>query len=345
MKDDTIFVPVKLIGPIKIRGPEVNAELMVPLATYESPIWPSTNRGASVSRSCDGINCVLLDDQTTRSILLEADSVLDVKKIIDELQTRRQDLANVINATSTHCHLLSWYTQVVGSLLFLRLAVQSGDAAGHNIVTKAADAVINWMLQQYPQLKYVSISGNICVDKKTSAINGILGRGKSVVAEIIIPRNVCTERLKTTPEAVVNLNIKKNLLGSIIAGGLRTANAHYANLLYAFYLPTGQDIANIVEGSQGFTYAEIRGENLYFSVNLPNIIIGTVGSGKQYDFVQRYLEMMGCLENRKEGENARRLAIIAAATVLCGELSLMAAQTNPGELMRAHEKFERGRET
>ncbi|MFG2004795.1 hypothetical protein ACGFNU_37170 [Spirillospora sp. NPDC048911] len=32
---------------------------------------------------------------------------------------------------------------------------------------------------------------------------------------------------------------------------------------------------------------------------------------------------------------------MAAATVLCGELSLMAAQTNPGELMRAHLKLER----
>ncbi|MFC7615498.1 hypothetical protein ACFQV2_20350 [Actinokineospora soli] len=41
------------------------------------------------------------------------------------------------------------------------------------------------------------------------------------------------------------------------------------------------------------------------------------------------------------GDNARRLAVIAAATVLCGELSLLAAQTNPGELMRAHVHLER----
>jgi hydroxymethylglutaryl-CoA reductase (NADPH) len=213
------------------------------------------------------------------------------------------------------------------------------------MATKAADAVINWMLKTYPTLKYVSISGNICSDKKVSAINGLLGRGKSVIAEIEIPRVVCLEKLKTTPEAVVNLNIKKNLLGSIIAGGLRTANAHYANLLYAFYLATGQDVANIVEGSQGITHAEVRQGNLYFSVNLPNIIVGTVGNGKHFDFVKYHLESMGCLEPRESGQNSRRLAIIAAATVLCGELSLMAAQTNRGELMRAHERFERGSES
>ena len=50
---------------------------------------------------------------------------------------------------------------------------------------------------------------------------------------------------------------------------------------------------------------------------------------------------MGCLDSRAPGENGRRLAIIMAATILCGELSLMAAQTNPGELMRCHEKMER----
>ena len=35
------------------------------------------------------------------------------------------------------------------------------------------------------------------------------------------------------------------------------------------------------------------------------------------------------------------LAIIAAATVLCGEISLLAAQTNQGELMRSHIQLER----
>ena len=47
--------------------------------------------------------------------------------------------------------------------------------------------------------------------------------------------------------------------------------------------------------------------------------------------------------SREPGANARRLAIIAAATVLCGELSLLAAQTNPGELMAAHLRLERGK--
>lgn len=340
-----ITIPTKLIGPIRIIGPEVNDEVQVPLSTYETPMWPSTNRGASVSRQCAGIRCTILDDRMTRSVLLEGSNALILKNMIDDLSQRRQDLEKIISSTSRYCRLLDWNSQIVGNLLFLRLEMSTGDASGHNMVTKAADAVINWILDTYPALKYVSISGNICADKKVSAINGLLGRGKSVVAEIEIPRAICLEKLKTQPEAIVDLNIKKNLLGSIVAGGLRTANAHYANLLYAFYLATGQDVANIVEGSQGFTHAEVREGNLYFSVSLPNIIVGTVGNGKHFDFVKHHLEMMGCLEPRQPGQNSRRLAIIAAATVLCGELSLMAAQTNRGELMRAHEWFERKAES
>jgi len=50
---------------------------------------------------------------------------------------------------------------------------------------------------------------------------------------------------------------------------------------------------------------------------------------------------MGCQDERAPGDNARRLAGICAGVVLCGELSLLAAQTNPGELVRTHMELER----
>jgi hydroxymethylglutaryl-CoA reductase (NADPH) len=113
--------------------------------------------------------------------------------------------------------------------------------------------------------------------------------------------------------------------------------------LLATYLATGQDAANIVEGSQGITIAESREGDLYFSVTLPNVIVGTVGHGKDLGFVEENLRLLGCKESREPGKNARRLAAIIAATVLCGELSLLAALTNQGELMRAHQVFERAK--
>lgn len=334
-------IPMRTVGPIKISGSIVDEKISVPLATYETPLWHSVGRGARVSALTDGIKTTVVDERMSRSILLEAEDASEAVQALNSIKSRMGDLNEVVAQSSRFAKLIDMNSQIVANLIYLRLEFTTGDASGHNMVTNAADRIIPWILTEYPQLRYSSISGNYCSDKKATAVNGILGRGKYVVCEILISRDICERRLKTTPEKVVDLNIKKNLIGTMIAGGLRSANAHYANMLLAFYLATGQDAANIIEGSQGVVHAEVRGDDLYFSCTLPNLIMGSVGNGKGIDFVEDNLAMLGCKEAREPGENARRLAAICAATVLCGELSLLAAQTNPGELMEAHLKLER----
>lgn len=209
------------------------------------------------------------------------------------------------------------------------------------MVTQASDALMERILSWGLGLDYGSVSGNYCSDKKATAVNGILGRGRNVVADILLPHEVVERRLRTTAAKMTEIVVRKDLVGSTIAGALRSANAHYANMLLAFYLATGQDAANIVEGSQGITYAENRPEGLYFSTTLPHLIVGTVGNGKDLPHVDEALTRLGCREEREPGANSRRLAALMAATVLCGELSLLAAQTNPGELMSTHLEMER----
>ncbi len=332
---------MRMIGPLKITGPVLDEEIYVPLATYESPLWPSTNRGATVSRLSGGIKVVVVEECMTRSILVEAPDAEYALHVISDLQLCRAEMESVAAAKSRFLKLKDWHTQLVGNLIYIRFSMNTGDASGHNMSTQGADLLLNWILARFSKLQYVTVSGNYCTDKKVSAVNGILGRGKYVVAELKVPRAVCEKSLKTTPEEIVNLNIKKNLIGTALAGGIRSANAHFANMLLGIYLATGQDAANIIEGSQGMVHTEVRGEDLYFSVTLPNVIVGTVGNGKHLPFVQENLEKMGCTETRLPGENARRLAAIVGATVLCGELSLLAAQTNPGELMDSHCRLER----
>lgn len=343
IENSTTFatIPMQQVGPIKITGPIVNEEVTVPMATYETPVWPSTGRGARVSMQSGGIQTVIVDERMSRSIAVKAENAEAAVRVLQDVVARKNDVERITQATSRFARFQDLHFQIVGNMLYVRLEMTTGDASGHNMVTKAADALMNWMLHEFPELDYVSVSGNFCTDKKVSAVNGILGRGKNVVAELTIPEKICRRYLKTTPEKLVDINIKKNLYGSIIAGGVRTANAHFANMLLAFYLATGQDAANIIEGSQGFVSAETVGSDLYFAVTLPNLIVGTVGAGKGLEFVEKNLAMMGCKQERQPGDNARRLAAIAAATVLCGELSLLAALTNPGELMQAHESLER----
>jgi len=335
-------IPMRKVGPVKLSGPEVEWEGLLPLATYESPLWPSVERGARVTAKAGGIRIVVLDERMTRSVLVDTPDAPGAQALVEFVQAQREALAEVAAGTSRFARLKDIHFEGVGHLVYIRFEFSTGDASGHNMVTRAADAMLSWILEKRPECKYGSISGNTCCDKKPSAVNGILGRGKYTVAEVVIPTRLVERFLHTTPEKIVELNLRKNWIGTSLAGGLRTANAHFANMLLAFYLATGQDAANIIEASQGFVLTEVREEGLYFSCTLPNLIVGTVGNGKGLPFVEENLRELGCMDKREPGANARRLAMICAAAVLCGELSLLAAQTNSGELMAAHLKMERG---
>lgn len=340
--DQYAQIPMQFVGPLKVSGSVMEGEFEVPLATYETPLWPSVNRGARVSMNCEGgIKCTVVDDRMTRSVLFEAPDATEAFQSLEKIKADFPNLGKVVGGTSRFAKLININSQIAANLLYIRFEFTTGDASGHNMCTQAAEALMNYILEMHPNLKYGSISGNYCSDKKATAVNGILGRGKYVVAEMTIPGKLCRRYLKTTPAKVVELNIRKNLIGTLLAGGSRSANAHFANMLLGFYLATGQDAANIVEGSQGVTIAEEREGDLYFSVTLPNLIMGTVGNGKGLDFVLENMERMGLTEARDPGDNSKRLACLCAAQVLCGELSLLAAQTNPGELMDAHRRIER----
>lgn len=334
------IIPTSKIGPIKINYNDVCENIYVPLATFESPLWLSTKRGALLSQKTSGINVYVLDDIMTRSVIFEAKNIFHALKCKDWVEKHFCLLKETVKKSSHIAQLKTISVEIIGTLIYLRVAIETGNAAGHNMVTKASDYIMNVILENVNDIKYISISGNCCTDKKTSAINSICGRGKRVSAEILVKRPICEYILKTSPEKIVEINIKKNMLGSILAGSVRSANAHFANILLALYLSTGQDGANIVESSQGITYAEVINDNLYFSINLPNIIVGTIGNGKDFDFVLDNFKMMNC--DPQDPSSSKKLAAIIASAVLCSELSLLAAETNPGELMKVHKKLERG---
>lgn len=345
-----IEIPMSVVGPAAVffGDAETAEQVSMPMATYETPLWPSCGRGAKVSREIGGLRATLLNDGMVRSIAVKAESAQVARHLIEAWQHDAL-LRKKAEATGRFVTMKDWTARVVGRNIYVRMAFETGEAAGHNMVTKASDAVLDYLCKNYP-VSYVSVSGNMCVDKKVSAVNNILGRGKSVVVEGVIPESICLPRLKTTPAAIHQLNIDKNYMGSLAAGSLCSANAHYANMLLAFYLAAGQDAANIVEGSQGITTTEIvktaDGEDaLYFAVNLPNIIVGVIGNGKDSAGVRQNLDIMGCGADQPAPEGvtkSQRLAMLAATSVWCGELSLMAAQTNPGELMATHVEIERG---
>jgi hydroxymethylglutaryl-CoA reductase (NADPH) len=116
-------------------------------------------------------------------------------------------------------------------------------------------------------------------------------------------------------------------------------NGHYANGLAALFIACGQDVANVANSAIGITNFEVTdaGE-LYASVTLPSLTVATVGGGTGLGTFRECLELLGCYG----AERARKLAEIAAATLLAGELSMGAAIAS-SEFVSAHETYGRNR--
>merc|ERR1719445_452546 len=129
-------------------------------------------------------------------------------------------------------------------------------AMGMNMLSKATEFATNRMLDVFPDMEIISLSGNFCTDKKPAAVNWVEGRGKSVVAEAIVPAHIVSSVLKTSTSALVDLNISKNLVGSSMAGSIGGFNAHAANVITAIYIATGQDAAQNVGSSNCITLME-----------------------------------------------------------------------------------------
>ena len=149
--------------------------------------------------------------------------------------------------------------------------------------------------------------------------------------------------LKTDARRLVETQYRKNLIGSIAAGS-RGYNAQVANILSAFFIATGQDPAHVVEGSLGITSIEHRSpEGVIASIFLPDMPLGAIGGGTGLGTQNEALEILGvCPDPERPGAAAKRLAEILGATVLAGELSLMAAFTSQ-DLASAHERLGRGK--
>merc|ERR1711988_1406941 len=186
-----------------------------------------------------------------------------------------------------------------------------------NMVSKGVLKAIEVLELEFPDLSLIALSGNMCTDKKPAAINWILGRGKSVVVEAVIPERIIKTVLKSSVHDMIEANKQKNHIGSAMAGSVGGFNAHAANIVTAVFLATGQDPAQNVESSNCLTIMEYAedGESLHVSVTMPSIEVGTVGGGTSLP------AQAGCLE-------------------IAGVLSLMAALA-ANHLVRSHMQHNR----
>lgn len=339
-----VTIPVGIAGPIPVEGEHFRGDAYVPLATTEGALVATVNRGASAIRASGSVRARVLDDKMTRAPALETPGLEWSLRLARWVEENFQVLREAFRSTTSHGDLRAVKPFVAGKYVFLRMEATTGDAMGMNMVTRAAERVVEEITSRLEWVRHVSLSGNLCTDKKPAAVNWVTGRGKTVSAEAVIKREVVASVLKTTPEAVVRVVSAKLYVGSALAGALGGFNAHVANVVAAVFIATGQDPAQVVESSMSITYADVTQEgDLYFSLTMPSLEVGTVGGGTWLPAQRAALSIMGVAgPGDPPGTNAKKFAEVLAGAALAGELSLTSA-LSAHHLARAHERLGRGR--
>ncbi len=317
-------VPVGVAGPVAVDGGAVEGDRYLPMATTEGALLASVNRGCSVLTEAGGATARVIKSGMTRAPVFRVTDVAEAQALVEWVRDHEDELRTAAESTTNHGELLDVTPYVVGNSVYLRFRYDTKDAMGMNMATIATGEACD-LIEDETVASLVALSGNLCSDKKPAAINAVEGRGRSVTADVRIPREVVRQRLHTTPEAIAEANTRKNLLGSAKAGSLGF-NAHVANVVAAMFLATGQDAAQVVEGSNAITTAETTDEGLYLSVSLASLEVGTVGGGTKLPTQAEGLEVLGVRGGGDPaGSNADALAECIAVGALAGELSLLSA--------------------
>ena len=332
-------VPVGVAGPVTVDGSAASGEFYLPLATTEGALVASVNRGLSAIENSGGATARVTDSGMTRAPVFRVAGVAEAQTVVEWVDDNTDRLREAAESTTSHGKLLGVDPYVVGDNVFLRFVYDTKDAMGMNMVTIATRETADVVERETPA-ELVALSGNLCTDKKPAAINAVEGRGRTVTADVVLDRELVSETLNTTPEAMVEGNTRKNLVGSAKAASLGF-NAHAANTVAAMYLATGQDEAQVVEGANAITTMDAREDGLYASVSLASLEVGTVGGGTKLPTQSEGLDVLGLRGGGEPaGSNADALAEVIAVGVLAGELSLVAAFCSR-HLSSAHEELGR----
>ncbi|MBT9392023.1 hydroxymethylglutaryl-CoA reductase [Hymenobacter sp. NST-14] len=332
-------IPVGLAGPLHVNGEHAQGDFLIPLATTEGTLVASYNRGIQLLNLSGGVKCTVIGDAMQRApvfVFDDARGARDFGRWVEEEIGRIRPEAE---STSRIAKLQYIDTYLSNKFAYLRFNYSTGDAAGQNMVGRATFAACSWILENYKgaPIRHFYLESNFATDKKASQINVMRTRGKRVVAEAVIKRDILQQRMRVTPEQLAYHGQVSNV-GAFISGA-NNNGAHSANGITAMFIATGQDVANVSESSAGVLYSEITPEkDLYISITIPSLIVATHGGGTGLATQNEYLRMLGCVGRG----TVNKFAEIVAGVVLAGELSLGSAISS-SDWVSSHEQYGRNR--
>ena len=334
----TAQIPIGVAGPLLVNGEHAQGEFYIPLATTEGAVVSSYNRGMRLLTESGGVTVTVTDDGMQRAPVFLFPDAREAKKFGAWVEKNLENIRRQAERTTRFGKLRNITQFAIGPLRYLRFNYATADAAGQNMAGKATYAACEWIRATYPGSPKYYLTGNIETDKKHSAMNSILTRGKRVVAEAKISRELMRRYLHIDTADLARAR-EIQMAGSFMAGSSNNG-AHAANALTALFIATGQDVATVAECHAGITYSQyyLESGDFYWSITLPSLIVATCGGGTALPTQHDCLEMLGCCGEGK----AAKFAEICAAVVLAGETSLAAAVMH-GDWVSSHERLGRNR--
>lgn len=332
----TVKVPVGLAGPLRVNGLFAQGDFLIPLATTEAALVASYNRGAQLLTAAGGVSAMLLNEGVTRTPGFIFHDLIQAGQFVAWTVTQYDQFKQLANATSAYSQLSDININIEGNYVYILFEYLTGDASGQNMVTIATNAVFEFIMANSPVTpKHAFLDGNLSGDKKASSQSLRSVRGKKVTAEAHIPADLINKYLHTTPEKMMSFT-QMSTVGGALSGSIGV-NAHYANALAALYIACGQDAACVAESAIGITRIEVDCHgDLYASVTLPNLMVGTVGGGTGLPSQKACLDLIGF----SGAGHSQALAEVCASLCLAGELSIIGAFC-AGHFARAHRKLAR----
>jgi hydroxymethylglutaryl-CoA reductase (NADPH) len=333
----TAQVPIGLAGPLKMVGEHARGDFYIPLATTEGTLVASYSRGMRVISECGGAKATVVKHSMQRAPVFLFDNAREARDFGQWLLENLDSIRDVVKASVEVPRLTEIEQYPVAKMLYTRFCYTTGDAAGQNMTGKATQYACEWIREKHPLKPRYILSGNIETDKKHSMMNMIKTRGKRVIAEFTLKRDVAKELLRVEPAWLYKY---RQIAGvGTMQAGSAYSGAHSANGIAAMFIATGQDAANVSESHAGLNYLELLDNgDLYWSVTLPAMICAAYGGGTGLPTQRECLEMMDCYGTGK----GNKLAEIIAAVVMAGDVSLSSAIL-AHEWVSSHEQMGRNR--
>jgi len=329
----TVQVPVGIAGPLRVNGIFAHGDYHIPLATTEAALVASYHRGACLVTAAGGATSALVNESLNRSPAFAFGTLAEAGQFLHWVLGQLDRFREIVGESSRHARLLEVGATGEGNHIYLNLEFTTGDAAGQNMVTLAAQKVCDFIMKNTPvRPRRAYVEGNLSGDKKASAqaFNGL--RGKKVISEVKLPAALVERHLHATPREMEDY-WRMSAMGGVLSGTIGV-QGHFANGLAAMFIACGQDPACVAECAVGITRFEVCDDgDLYAAVTLPSLMVGTVGGGTGLPTQRACLELMGLAGDGKSGA----LAEVAGALILAGELSIIGALA-AGHFARAHER-------